>query len=181
MTQRTDDKTGGGIMYPLWSPKGDRMVASMPRIESMTGYMWDLALGWSSAEQLPALMTPVGWLRPLDWSRDGRRLAGVVQDAGANAIGVGWNDVVTRASAVVSHEGLPTPSDVEWLPDSRRILFVNDRGELVIVDADTKRRRVVAIEWPFHIADESLAVAPDGRTIYIGGRSVESDIWMVER
>jgi hypothetical protein len=81
----------------------------------------------------------------------------------------------------VSHDHLPTPSDVEWMPDSRRILFVNDRGELVMVDADTKRRTVLSIEWPFHIADESLALAPDGRTIYVGGRKVASDIWMVER
>jgi Tol biopolymer transport system component/tRNA A-37 threonylcarbamoyl transferase component Bud32 len=180
LTQRADANPGG-IMYPLWSPAGDRMVGSLPRIESMTGYMWDLAPGWSSAKPLPGLSTSAGWLRSLDWSRDGTRLAGVVQDAGANAIGVGWYNVVTGASAVVSHDRLPTPSDVEWLPDSRRILFVNDRGELVIVDADTKRRKVLSIEWPFHIADESVAVAPDGRTIYVGGRKVESDIWMVER
>jgi hypothetical protein len=58
---------------------------------------------------------------------------------------------------------------------------VNDTGQLVIVDADTKRRKVLQGQWPFQIADESVAVARDGRTVYVGARKVESDIWMVER
>jgi eukaryotic-like serine/threonine-protein kinase len=180
LTQRTDAKAGG-VMYPLWSPSGDSLVASMPRKENMTGSMWDLARGWSSGKPLPGLRTPDGWLRALAWSRDGRRLAGVVQDAGANAIGVGWYDVATDASVIVSHERLATPSDVEWLPDGRRILFVNERGELVIVDADTKRRKALMLQAPLQIADESVAIAPGGRTIYVGARKVEADIWMAER
>ena len=179
-TQLTDVK-GGGIMYPLWSPAGDRMVASMPRAENMVGFLWPVSNGWPSARELPGLRTPEGWLRSLDWSPNGRRLAGVVQDAGANAVGIGWYDVNTGASATASHDRSPTPSDVQWLPDSRRILFVNDKGELVIVDAETKRRKVLPTPWLFQIADESVAVAPDGRTLYIGARKVESDIWMVER
>lgn len=42
-----------------------------------------------------------------------------------------------------------------------------------------KRRKVLPTGWPFQIA--GVAVAPDGRTIYVGARKVESDIWMVER
>lgn len=179
-TQLTDVK-GGGIMYPLWSPAGDRMVASMPRAENMVGFLWLLSNGWSSARDLPGLRTPEGWLRSLDWSPDGRRLAGVIQDAGANAVGIGWYDVNTGTTTTVSHDRSATPSDVQWLLDSRRILFVDDNGELVIVDADTKRRRVLPTRWPFQIADESVALAPDGRTVYVGARKVESDVWMVER
>ncbi len=180
LTQRSDVK-GGGIMFPLWSPTDDRMVASKPRASDALGFLWKLSTGWPSAKTLPGLITPDGWLRAQDWSADGRRLAGVVQDAGANAVGIAWYDVNTDTSTVVSHDRLPTPSDVHWLPDSRRILFVNDKGELVIVDADTKRRKVLSARWPFQIGDGSVAVAPDGRTIYVGARKVESDIWMVER
>ena len=168
-------------MFPLWSPTDDRMVASKPRAPDAIGFLWKLSTGWPSAKTLPGLITPDGWLRAQDWSADGRRLAGVVQDAGANAVGIAWYDVNTDTSTVVSHDRLPTPSDVHWLPDSRRILFVNDKGELVIVDADTKRRQVLSARWPFQIGDGSVAVAPDGRTVYIGARKVESDIWMVER
>ena len=178
--QRSDAK-GGGMMFPLWSPAGDRMVGSKPRVSDTIGFLWDLSTGWSSAKTLPGLITPEGWLRSQDWSADGRRLAGVIQDAGANAVGIAWYDVNEGTSTVVSHDRLPTPSDVHWLPDSRRILFVNDKGELVIVDADTKRRKVLSTRWPFQIGDGSVAVAPDGRTVYVGARKVESDIWMVER
>ena len=180
LTQRTEAK-GGGMMFPLWSPTGDRMVACAPRSEAMIGFLWDLSTGWSSSKALPGLNMPEGWLRPLDWSVDGRRLAGVVQDAGANAVGIGWYDVNAGISTVVSHDRSPSPSDVHWLPDSRRILYVNDKNELVIVDADTKRRKVLPTGWPFQIADGSVAVAPDGRKVYVGARKVESDIWMVER
>ena len=180
LTQRTEAK-GSALMYPLWSPTGDRMVACAPRSEAMIGFLWNLSTGWSSSKALPGLNMPEGWLRPLDWSVDGRRLAGVVQDAGANAVGIGWYDVNAGISALVSHDRSPSPSDVLWLPDSRRILYVNDNNELVIVDADTKRRKVLPTEWLFQIADGSVALAPDGRTIYVGARKVESDIWMVER
>ena len=125
LTQRSDAK-GGGMMFPLWSPAGDRMVGSKPRAPDTMGFLWDLSTGWSSAKTLPGLITPEGWLRSQDWSADGRRLAGVIQDAGANAVGIAWYDVNEGTSTVVSHDRLPTPSDVHWLPDSRRILFVND-------------------------------------------------------
>lgn len=155
------------------------MAASDPRSSDAIGFLWDLSTGWSSSKALPGLIMPEGRLRPRDWSADGRRLAGVVQDAGANADGIiAWYDVNAGTSAVVSHD---RSSSAHWLPDSHRMLIVNDKGELVIVDADTKRRNVLPTRWPFQIANGFVAVAPDGRTIYLRARRVESDIWMVER
>jgi Tol biopolymer transport system component len=181
LTQRTDAKEGG-FMFPLWSSAGDQMVASLRPGTIAKGFLWNLRKGWASAVELKGLTTPEGWLRPLDWSRDGRRLAGVVQDAAANAIGVAWYDIAADRSVIISHDHLPTPTDVNWLPDSRRMIFVTADGELVVIDADTKRRDVLETSsWPFHIADQSLAVTPDGSTLYVGARGVESDIWMVER
>jgi hypothetical protein len=170
-------------MFPLWSSAGDQMVASLrPGGTSAKGILWNLRKGFASAVELKGLTTAEGWLRPLDWSRDRRRLAGVVQDAAANAIGVAWYDIGADRSVIISYDRLPTPTDVNWLPDSRRMIFVTAGGELVVIDADTKRRDVLETSsWPFHIADQSLAVAPDGRTLYVGARRVESDIWMAER
>jgi Tol biopolymer transport system component len=180
LTQRTDAKAP--VMFPLWSSAGDQMVAVLRPGTSAKGFLWNLRKGWASAAELKGLNTPEGWLRSLDWSRDGRRLAGVVEDAASNAIGVAWYDTGADRTVIIGHDRLPTPTDVNWLPDSRRMIFVTAGGELVVIDADTKRRDVLdTSSWPFHIADQSLAVAPDGRTLYVGARKVESDIWMVER
>jgi len=68
-----------------------------------------------------------------------------------------------------------------WLPDNRRVLYFTRDGELVVIDVETKERRVIPAELPFPPALEALAVAPDGTALYYGAERVESNIWMVER
>jgi Tol biopolymer transport system component/serine/threonine protein kinase len=179
LTQRTHAKSGN-MVFPLWSPNGKRMVGSDPRSPDAIGFLWNLSDGWPSSEPLTGLTRAEGRLRPRDWSPDGRRLAGVVQDAaGISAEGIiAWYDLNAGTSTIVSHD---RSSNVQWLPDSRRMVIVNDKGEVVILDADTKRRKVLPTGWPFQIANGSVTVAPDGRTLYFGAQKVESDIWMVER
>ncbi len=104
------------------------------------------------------------------WSPDGRWLSGNwVSNAGLIA-GVGVLELATgRASRVSEDRNIWT---APFLPDSRRLVYFTSEGQLVVVDVPEGRRRA---------APESIAVAPDGRTLYFGAQKIESNVWKVEQ
>ena len=71
---------------------------------------------------------------------------------------------------------------MEWLADSRRIVyFAKDGSELVVLDTVTRSRTAVPVRLPWPVGEETIAISPDNRTIYYGAMRSESDIWIVER
>jgi Tol biopolymer transport system component len=68
-----------------------------------------------------------------------------------------------------------------WLPDSRRVVVVDRRDRIHVVDVITGRRRTVLDESPWHFWGNVPPISPDGRTIYLGAVETQSDVWMVER
>jgi Tol biopolymer transport system component len=116
---------------------------------------------------------------PTDWSRDGRRLAGFVTADNGSPLGVGVYDMTSGPMTVVSRD---EASFVRWLPDSRRVVYVEQtRHQLVVVDVDTRSRVATTVKSPLSLAPGFFAVAPDGRTVYVGGQKTEADIWIVEK
>ena len=77
----------------------------------------------------------------------------------------------------MSEDGVGTAS---WLPDSRRLIYVTRKGELVVVDAMSGARRAVRSGLALPDLDTG-AVAPDGRTFYYRAYRVESNIWRLQR
>ena len=70
------------------------------------------------------------------WSRDGSRLAGVVSPPGGRPAGVGVYDFATSTTTMLSTD---QAFHVEWLADSRRIVyFAKDGSELVVLDTVTR-------------------------------------------
>jgi len=66
------------------------------------------------------------------------------------------------------------------LPDSRRLAYFTFASELVVVDITSGTRRVTPTTLPFRVAPGALAMAPDGRTIYVGAERTETNVWKVE-
>ena len=85
-----------------------------------------------------------------------------------------------------SHKATMVSNDetygVEWLADSRRILyFTKDGWELVLLDTVTRTRTVVNVRLPAPSTAETFALSRDNRSIYYGASRAEADIWIVER
>jgi hypothetical protein len=83
-----------------------------------------------------------------------------------------------RATAVSDDEAY----GVQWLADSRRVVFLTAApAQLVVLDTVTRRRTVVDVRFPGPAHHEVFAISPDNRTIYYGAARAEADIWIVER
>ncbi len=163
------------MSYPLYSPTDHRMIAS-----EFSGHAFVIDPSKAAAEQQPrALNTELSKdaaAELLAWSPDGRRVAGRIALANGNPVGVAIYDVasdrVTKLSDDLAAYGLG------WLADSRRLLILDGRNRLWLMDVDTKRRHRIEVPPPYRLAE--VLPSPDGRTLYGGGRLPESDVWMVE-
>ncbi|HXT68243.1 MAG TPA: protein kinase [Vicinamibacterales bacterium] len=144
------------------------------------GLPYTIALG-QKTPQIPAVMPIInvdgGYLRLHAVSRDGKRFAGLALSRAGTRLGVGWHNFETGETWVSPESpdlGLPA-----WLDDERIVYVVN--GQLAVVDL-AKRRRVIGGPFTFDLNTNVMpAVAPDHRTVFVGGGTTEADVWMVER
>lgn len=179
--KQISEASSDDVYYPVYAPSGDRIVAGtfFTATNPPELFLWNVKQGWGSAKKTPGLTVGDAWLNVTDWSPDGRRLAGNLLNKVGTGVGVGVYDMDVAKARMVSDQRLVTY--VQWLPDSRRVLVLTGDGELFVVDADSGRRRPLNARGLFHASPVAIALSPDGRTIYVGGQQVESDIWMVER
>ena len=165
------------LASPLYSPAGDRLVAS-----SFVGHAIFIDPGTAASDQQAVNLNtalPGGSLIPLAWSPDGRRLAGDIVVPAGGPVGVGVYDIsADRATSISDDRGA---FSMAWLTDSRRLLFVDRKGRLWLMDVDSKRRRELTVPPPYDLSFYELRFSPDGRTVYTSGTLAESDVWMVER
>jgi Tol biopolymer transport system component len=112
------------------------------------------------------------------WSPDGTRLAGYFTVDGGAVQGIGVYDLATRRFT----GGVESPTMfVRWLPDNRHLVYFNIEGDrLLAFDTAAARVRPIDVALPLP-ASETVALSPDGRTIFYGGRRQQADIWIVER
>jgi Tol biopolymer transport system component len=163
-------EAGLNMAYAVWSPDGARMVAASPDTASV--YVFDPNRPWK--EQTPrALPTPPDSLRPFgphSWSRDGERLAGMV-----NALDRG---VITYTFRTGRYERLTNYGQWPvWLPDNRHVLFVSGGRAFYLVDRETKQVRKI-----FSVSRDVIGppqLTRDGRTLYYSRRVTEADIWLL--
>jgi eukaryotic-like serine/threonine-protein kinase len=170
----------GGVLYPIVSPTGDRLVtsASSGRAEL---YLSRLAPGTppeGNAEALPG-QSPESPFFATSWSPDGSRLGGYFTTDGGTPQGIGVYDLATRRFTI----RVESPTQfVRWLPDNRHLVYFSADGQsLLAFDSVTGRVQRIEVALPLRSSGEGLALAPDGRTIFYGGRRQEADIWVVQR
>jgi hypothetical protein len=127
---------------------------------------------------MPPIPVDGGTLRPHAITRDGKRLAGVALSPAGARLGVGWHNLDT-GETWVSREGVDFGVPA-WLDDQRVVFGLGGRS-MAALDM-SKRQRIMGGPFPFEINSSIMpAVAPDGRTIFVGAGAPEADVWMVER
>ena len=172
------NQPGASLNWGFYDPVGKRAWA-YASTEGIASYTFPLNQKTPQAgEKMPVISVDGGALRPHGITRDGKRLAGIVLSPVGARLGVGWHDLTT-GDTWVSREGtdfgVPT-----WL-DEQRIVFTVDGRYLAMIDT-TKRRRIIGGPYSFVPTNAIFpAVAPDGRTIYVGGSTSEANVWMLER
>lgn len=176
VTERANPREPNGradLLYPVFSPNGDRLVASGTRSDDTI--LIDPHKPWSSQtpEQLPMTVGPEGWIIPNQWSPDGARLLGPVVNASGGSGGVGVYDFATRKARLAASEPV-SYFGFAWLPGSKRIVYQHE-DNIMLVDVETGRRK----EMPVGITlGMGLVVSRDGKMIYTTVRREQADIWM---
>jgi Tol biopolymer transport system component len=168
----------GGAVYPVASPKGDRVAYIGD--DGRSAFTIPFAPGKTvEPTVLEGAVVDGRYFTPMDWSESATRLAGfVVADSGRPA-GVAVYDVATRKTTLVSTDQAYA---VSWLDGERLVVYFTRSGQdLVVVDTATGKRTRLDVRLPAPSIDDVFTVAPGGRTIYYGAARAEADIWIVER
>jgi serine/threonine protein kinase/Tol biopolymer transport system component len=168
---------GSDLLYGVISPADGRLAF---RGSKGAGYFAKppFPAPEERVQKLANMEVDGGYVAPSTWSPDGRYLSGtwVTNDAPA---GVGVYDVLNGKAWVLSHDrGIWI---APFLPDSRRVMYFTSDSELIVADAEKSARRVIPVKLPLPAATDAIGIAPDGRTLYYGAQSIESNVWKVER
>jgi eukaryotic-like serine/threonine-protein kinase len=165
--------TDVGGVYAAWSPDGTRIATTAyadAHIRSI--YIFDphRPPGEDNRRVLTGLKDDRGGFIVTSWSPDGDWIAGQV---GVPGKGVAVYDVRTGTYERVADFGeWPT-----WLPDSRRLLFVDRGKDFYVVDTRTRAVRKIWSVTRDVIGPPRLS--RDGRALYFSRRVSESDVWVL--
>jgi Tol biopolymer transport system component/serine/threonine protein kinase len=166
-----------GAWDPYWSPDGTRIAFPTGKATG-TCVIKVADAPASSAECLPDLSKET-WFHVRDWSPDGRWLVGSPTRHGGGFLpGLVLWSFETREYRPLEKQGFVA----RWLPDSRHLLILDDRGELAVVDRDTGTSRSVSpLDVPGTLDRQRLGLARDGRTAVFLSDSLESNVWLLGR
>ncbi len=167
---------------PVFGPDGHHLA-----FEAGPNYR-DIAIGtapWpvtrKTATIVKAPSVQGGIFNPTTWSPDGRWLGGAV--APTSGGGYGGNALYDVAAGTV--RALSDDADgiqLAWMPDSKHVVYWSVGDTLMIQDVASLKRHAIDIKLPLPPDSyRSIAVSPDGRTIYYGAQQQEANIWKVER
>jgi eukaryotic-like serine/threonine-protein kinase len=165
--------TNRGGVYAAWSPDGFQIATTaLANIEDRVVYVFDPRRppGLDNRRDLPGLTDERGGFLVTSWSPDGARLAGQV---GLPGKGVAVYDMRTSKYERVSDIG-EWPA---WLPDSRRVLFVEGGRDFYVLDTRTHQARKIWSVTRDVVGPPRLT--RDGRAMYFSRRVSESDVWLM--
>jgi Tol biopolymer transport system component len=176
---------GGGLrklsdeeaIYPIVSPTGDEIVFS--GLSAADFFRAPLTSTTSTPARLPGASINDGAFSATAWSPNGARIGGTLSSKSGRSSGLGVYDLAAGALTKLSND---ETYGVQWLADSRRMVyFTVNPSTLVVLDTVTRTRTVVDVRLPGGAQHDVFAISPDNRTIYYGAERVEADIWIVER
>jgi eukaryotic-like serine/threonine-protein kinase len=121
-------------------------------------------------EPLPPMPDPKKHFMTPSLSPDGKRFVGATGQLEAGIPGLWIYSFDSKRYEQLTDRG----AYPLWMPDGKRVLFVDGAG-LAVIDVTSKQIRSIPIPRPIRWFD----VAPDFRTLYLDERVAESDIWMV--
>ncbi len=154
--------------FPVWAPDG-RLAVLNGGVTSV------LDPTRSQLEQTPEVI-PAGpglTIRGWDWSPDGSKLCGIInQDKRRH---IGYYDFNTKKYEIVVPDANYLPA---WLPDSRQLIYSDDESKVFLVDIVAKRPRLILTNPRLRI--RSPFVSSDGKLLYYTAALLRSDIWLLD-
>jgi eukaryotic-like serine/threonine-protein kinase len=172
LRQRSQTAAGQRVIYPIWSPDGAHIAASMPDASPVLLHAAD-AVKLSEPEGLPPMQEANLWLWPHSWSRDGSKIVGDIQHSDGTLSGVAVYSLSSKQYLRIADFG----SSPRWLRDSRRIIF-RHQDKLYLADAASKKIHPILSVAP-HEIEWAFAVSEDDRLICFSLLAVEADIWLM--
>jgi Tol biopolymer transport system component len=156
--------------FPNWSPNGRAIVFP----DGVDNHL--LEFGWPPTDVRHTVLPrpPEGEPAFLSysWSPDGSSLAGHFNAQRDEDRGLALYTLATRQYERLAHSG----SYPLWLPDSRRLIYL-DSGAISLFDTTTKTGRVV-VEIGEGPPVTCFTVSRDGRVIYFVREQRDGDIWL---
>ena len=159
------------VAEPAWSPDGSRLSFS----EAYASYIVDLSKGETSAvpEVIPAQNEAGAGFNAFAWSPDGRRIAGDTRRPDGVSAGIVTYSIEKRAFERLTETG----GNPRWLSDGRRLVYMNEKGSLSLVESHSKRAHELLSLLPDTI--DNPVPSRDDRWIYFVRGSAEADLWLL--
>ena len=123
-------------------------------------------------EPLPPMPDPKKRFQTPALSPDGKRFAGATgQPVGGGVPGMWLYELETKRYEQLSADRGFYP---QWLPDGKRLLFL-DGDKAAVIDVATKQIRPI----PFGRKLRGFELSPDAHALILFERTSEADIWLV--
>jgi hypothetical protein len=119
-------------------------------------------------------MNEAGGFCAFAWSPDGSRIAGFTRRPDGVAAGIVMYSIENRAFERLTETG----SYPQWLSDGRRLVYLNEKGGLSLVESRSKRARELLSLLPDRIFSNCVP-SRDDRWIYFVRQSAEADLWLL--
>jgi serine/threonine protein kinase/Tol biopolymer transport system component len=185
LRQLTEDSQQRNARYPMWSPDGTRLLYSR---EGVTGEIVSATAepGTPSLRVLPDFPREGSTFVPVDWSPDGRLVAGMLRTPADERSGITLFDLDQDAYVELTDFGqLPA-----WTADGRGLIFQGrlpgagprqeyprDEGLLVLELAARQTRSLLEMPGATLMFP---SVSPDGRWVFFVEATNRADVWMLE-
>jgi Tol biopolymer transport system component len=164
----------GTANFPIWSPDGKRIALS---IIPTGGQVIDTGALPAAPKPLPRVGEGLAFW-PLSWSRDGRRLGGIVVRDSGTLENVTVLDLETGKYEPLAREGSRQWRIPVWLSDSRRLVMRDGRGIWLVDPGRGEPRRLVLVGG--YATGMSVGVSRDDRWLTWSETGTEGDVWVAE-
>jgi len=170
-------RLAGSVNFPVWAPDGSRIATSIVSKDRS----WNIVDMRSPvfprpAREMPDMTGATFW--PFSWSRDGKRLGGIILRSDGSIGPVAFYSFDTG-----KYESVPAVFDgffkvALWLGDSRRMI-VRDRRGIRVIDSVTGRSKPL-IPVGGYAVGLSVGISRDDRWITYSETGTDGDIWIAE-
>ncbi len=169
LRQITSTRPSGAM--PAWSPDGLRLSL----LSSVASYIVDLSKHETSPvpEVIPARNETGAGFNAFDWSPDGRRIAGYRSRPDGVLEGIVTYSIENGAFERLTATG----SNPRWLSDGRRLVYMNEKSGLSLVESRSMRAHELLSLLPDRISNP--VPSRDDRWIYFVRQSAEADLWLL--